>query len=169
MTAAALALVLGSATLHATWNLLTKRAGGGVAFLWLLTCSTVIAYAPAVAVYLSSGTPAIEARHVMAALFSSLLHVGYFLCLQRGYKVGDLPPRSLHDGRLEAAYTDARHALGVDPERAGPVVPPAALHPPHRDGQPRGDGTRCVPSGASAAIRGVAVATSPHWARWRKA
>lgn len=90
MTAAALALVLGSALLHATWNLLAKRAGGGVAFLWLLTVGTAVIYAPVAGLYLYLARPALTAAHAGAALVSSAIHVGYFLCLQRGYRVGDL-------------------------------------------------------------------------------
>ena len=35
MTATALGLVLAAAVLHAAWNLLAKRAGGGAALVWL--------------------------------------------------------------------------------------------------------------------------------------
>ncbi len=90
MTTAALALVLGSALLHATWNLLAKRARGGAAFLWLLTLATVAVYAPAAGFYAYVQRPELGAAHVGAALVSSAIHVGYFLCLQRGYRVGDL-------------------------------------------------------------------------------
>ena len=90
MTAAALALVLGSALLHATWNLLAKRARGGVAFLWLLTVGTAVVYAPVAGLYLWLARPEVTAAHAGAALVSSAIHVGYFLSLQRGYRVGDL-------------------------------------------------------------------------------
>ncbi len=90
MTAAALALVLGSALIHATWNLLAKRARGGVAFLWLLTAGTAVIYAPVAGLYAYLARPALTAAHAGAALVSSAIHVGYFLCLQRGYRVGDL-------------------------------------------------------------------------------
>lgn len=90
MTAAALALVLGSALLHATWNLLAKRARGGLAFLWLLTVGTAAIYAPVAGLYAYLARPVVTVAHVGAALVSSALHVGYFVCLQRGYRVGDL-------------------------------------------------------------------------------
>ena len=60
-TAAALALVLGSALLHATWNLLAKRARGGVAFLWLLTVGTAVIYAPVAGLYLYLARPGLTA------------------------------------------------------------------------------------------------------------
>lgn len=90
MTAAALALVLGSALIHATWNLLAKRARGGVAFLWLLTAGTAAIYAPVAGLYAYLSRPALTGWHALAALVSSAIHVCYFLCLQRGYRVGDL-------------------------------------------------------------------------------
>lgn len=90
MTAAALALVLGSALVHATWNLLAKRASGGLAFVWLLSLAAAIVYAPVAAVYLWLERPTLTPILVGAALVSSGIHIGYFLCLQRGYRVGDL-------------------------------------------------------------------------------
>lgn len=46
MTGFALALVLASAFIHATWNFLAKRAGGGAAFVWLFAALSAIIYAP---------------------------------------------------------------------------------------------------------------------------
>lgn len=90
MSAAALALVLGSALVHATWNLLAKRSRGGLAFLWLLTVGTAALYAPVAAVYVWLAQPTLTAAQVGAALASSAIHVGYFLCLQAGYRAGDM-------------------------------------------------------------------------------
>jgi drug/metabolite transporter (DMT)-like permease len=90
LTAAALALVIGSALLHATWNLLAKRARGGVAFLFLLTAGTAVVYAPVAAVYGLLARPQLTAGHAAAAFVSGIIHVGYFVCLQRGYRAGDL-------------------------------------------------------------------------------
>lgn len=90
MTAAALALVLGSALVHATWNLLAKRSRGGLAFLWLLTVLTAALYAPVAAVYVWLAHPTLTVAQAGAALVSSAIHVGYFLCLQAGYRAGDM-------------------------------------------------------------------------------
>jgi len=90
MTAFALVLVLGSALMHATWNLLAKRAGGGIEFLWLLSCVTVCAYVPVGVLYLWFARPEVTAVHAALALASAALHVAYFTALQRGYRVGDL-------------------------------------------------------------------------------
>lgn len=90
MTGLALALVLGSACLHAGWNLLAKRAKGGVEFLWLFALLTVAVYAPVAALYVLVARPSFTLLHLGLALVSSAIHVGYFVCLQRGYRAGDL-------------------------------------------------------------------------------
>src|ERR687894_1027357 len=91
MTVFALVLVLAAATFHATWNLLAKRVGdGGAVFVWLFGSLSMLIYAPlAVAVVL------LERPHfgpeVLVFMFGSgVLHLGYFVFLQRGYAVGDL-------------------------------------------------------------------------------
>lgn len=90
MTSLALALVLGSAFLHAGWNLLAKRAKGGAEFLWLFSLMTVVVYAPVVVGYVLVFEPRFSPTHLAFALASSAIHVGYFICLQRGYRSGDL-------------------------------------------------------------------------------
>lgn len=97
MSGLALALVLGSAVVHASWNLLAKRAagashgvGGTAVFTWLFATLTVLAYAPVVAAFVLWARPAFTSSHALLALGSSVLHVGYFVALQRGYRVADL-------------------------------------------------------------------------------
>ncbi len=97
MSGLALALVLGSAVIHASWNLLAKRAagasqgvGGAAVFTWLFATLTVLAYAPVVAAFVFWTRPTFTTSHALLALGSSVLHVGYFVALQRGYRVGDL-------------------------------------------------------------------------------
>ncbi len=90
MTTLALALVFASAFLHATWNLLSKRARGGAEFVWLFASLTVLVYAPLVAAYAIVFKPALTWTHVLLAAVSSVLHILYFVFLQRGYRLGDL-------------------------------------------------------------------------------
>lgn len=82
--------MLGSACLHATWNLLAKRAKGGNGFLFLFTLLTLAVYGPAVLVYAMVVRPSFTLTHLAFAVGSGVIHVGYFVCLQRGYRVGDL-------------------------------------------------------------------------------
>ena len=90
MSPAAIAMVLGSAAIHATWNLLTKKAGGGVSFLWLFALVSVGAYGPYVAWLALSGQLPLQGRDGIALLVSSGFHLGYILLLQRAYAVADL-------------------------------------------------------------------------------
>lgn len=82
--------MLGSAVLHAGWNLLAKRARGGNGFLYLFSIMTLVVYGPVVLVYCLVVRPQFTLLHLAFALGSSLIHVGYFVFLQRGYRVGDL-------------------------------------------------------------------------------
>ncbi|WP_412540995.1 EamA family transporter [Longispora sp. K20-0274] len=87
MPPAAIALVVAAAFCHAGWNLAAKRAGdGGPALLWLSTAISSVLYAPA----LFFVRPSFTWAALGVILCSSVVHLGYFLLLQRGYKVGDL-------------------------------------------------------------------------------
>jgi drug/metabolite transporter (DMT)-like permease len=89
--AAALALVLGAAVLHATWNFLAKRtAGAGVPFVWLVDVGSAVLWTPVAALALLLGSPRFGWTGVALAAGSAALHMGYFLFLQLGYRRGDL-------------------------------------------------------------------------------
>lgn len=90
MTGLALSLVLSAAFVHATWNFLTKRAGGGTAFLWLFALLSAIIYLPLAVIVIVSQQPQIGIRELIFILGSAALHLGYFVMLQRGYREGDL-------------------------------------------------------------------------------
>ena len=91
MTLFALALVLAAACCHATWNLFLKKSqGGGIHFFWLSGSVETLLYAP-LALWLIFATgyrPDALALGMM--LGSALIHVAYFLFLDRGYRGGDL-------------------------------------------------------------------------------
>lgn len=90
MTHAALALVLAAAFIHATWNLLAKRAGGGAAFVWLFGALSSVFYAPVAAAVVVLQRPHIGGVQLLFLFGTAVLHLAYFLLLQTGYKVGDL-------------------------------------------------------------------------------
>ena len=46
MSAFALTLVLAAAVIHATWNYLLKRSGGGTLFVWAFATLSALIYAP---------------------------------------------------------------------------------------------------------------------------
>ncbi|HTX02611.1 MAG TPA: DMT family transporter [Candidatus Acidoferrales bacterium] len=90
MTSLALALVLTAAVLHATWNLLAKRASAGSPFIWLTFAISTSLYAPvAIAVWLlwPQKFTAIDLAFIIG---NGALHMFYFIVLQRGYRLGDL-------------------------------------------------------------------------------
>src|SRR5919202_3674594 len=90
MTPVALVLVLLSAVAHATWNLFAKRAGGGARFIWLFEALASLLYAPLALAVIAVQRPHLGALGVAFLAGSVLLHLAYFLILQRGYSVGDL-------------------------------------------------------------------------------
>ena len=91
MPLSALLLILFAAWCHATWNLFLKRSqGGGVAFFWLVACFESLIYAPLALTQLWQSGWLPDARAIIMMLGSALIHVAYFVFLDRGYRSGDL-------------------------------------------------------------------------------
>jgi drug/metabolite transporter (DMT)-like permease len=117
VTALALALILAAAAVHAVWNLLAKRAGGGAPFVWLFTLLSGVLYTPAVAALLVVRPAPLGTPGVLFMAGSAVLHVVYFVSLQRGYQTGDLSlvyPLARGTGPLLATLA-AIAALGERP------------------------------------------------------
>jgi drug/metabolite transporter (DMT)-like permease len=90
MTGLAIALVLAAALIHASWNYLLKKSGGGVGFVWAFAVLSSLIYAP-----LAVGVVVIQHFQFSAEAFayllaSAVLHTAYYLLLDRGYRYGDL-------------------------------------------------------------------------------
>lgn len=85
----AIVLVVSAAIAHAGWNLFAKRVPhGGALFVWLGAVCNVVVLLPIVAVVVArDGLPGVS---WLAFGVSGLIHLGYFVLLQRGYRVGDL-------------------------------------------------------------------------------
>jgi drug/metabolite transporter (DMT)-like permease len=86
----ALALVLSAAFVHATWNFLLKRSGGGIAFVWWFATLSALIYAPLTLAVLWWQRPALGWMHLGLMLASAALHTAYYMLLDRGYRSGDL-------------------------------------------------------------------------------
>jgi drug/metabolite transporter (DMT)-like permease len=86
----ALTLILVAAFIHATWNLLVKRVGGGPEFIWLFATLASVIYAPIIAVVIIIQRPHFGPIEILFIVGSGIIHIGYFLILQQGYRVGDL-------------------------------------------------------------------------------
>jgi drug/metabolite transporter (DMT)-like permease len=86
----ALALVLGAAVIHATWNYLLKRSGGGTLFVWAFATLSALIYAPLALAILWWQKPALGWTSLALMLASAVIHTAYYLLLDRGYRTGDL-------------------------------------------------------------------------------
>ena len=75
MTPAALGLVLSAAFIHATWNLLAKRVGGGPAFVWLFGSVSSLLYAPLAAAVVFFVRPHIGAIQIIFMVGTAVLHL----------------------------------------------------------------------------------------------
>ena len=90
MTGLAVGLVLTSAFIHATWNLLAKRVAGGNAFLWLVYVVGAVCYAPLALAVAVIASPVIGPPQLLFIAGTIALHVAYFAFLTAGYRAGDL-------------------------------------------------------------------------------
>lgn len=90
MTFAALLMVLLAALVHASWNLLAKRASGGALFVWWCAALASLCYAPLAAAAMILGRPYLGPIQLIFMAGSALLHLAYFTLLQAGYRFGDL-------------------------------------------------------------------------------
>ena len=91
MSSLALALVLVSAVIHASWNFLNKRVGAsGPAFVWLFSAINVFVYLPFVVGLVMVQRPHVGILGLLFMLGSAVLQLAYFLVLQQGYRSGDL-------------------------------------------------------------------------------
>jgi drug/metabolite transporter (DMT)-like permease len=93
MTLLALALVLGSATVHAWWNLLVKRrmaSVNGAALTCLLGAVSGVLLAPPALWQLRASSTPLGGGAALWIAGSAVIHVLSFLLLLRGYRSGDL-------------------------------------------------------------------------------
>jgi uncharacterized membrane protein len=92
LTLSTFALVILAALIHATWNLLAKKANGGAAFVFLGVVTMVVLYLPVMLVWWWQTPSLIVDITAMQWLFmalSAIIHIAYSLSLQRGYQAAD--------------------------------------------------------------------------------
>jgi drug/metabolite transporter (DMT)-like permease len=83
-------LIAGGAVAHAAWNLVAKRASlSGPAFVWLTSIGAAVVTAP-LAIVLAVLEPPPIGPFLTAIAVSGIIHTGYFLALQAGYRAGDV-------------------------------------------------------------------------------
>jgi drug/metabolite transporter (DMT)-like permease len=85
-----LLLVLTAAVFHASWNLLAKKTKGKTPFIWLQYIASIIIYLPFI-IYQKHSWPTDDFHPLLwFSLSSAVLHLGYFIVLQKGYRSADL-------------------------------------------------------------------------------
>jgi drug/metabolite transporter (DMT)-like permease len=85
-----LILVLTAAVLHASWNLLAKKTKGKTPFIWLQYIASNILYLPLLFFQTNQGYTIYSQPLLWFSLSSAVLHLGYFIVLQKGYRSADL-------------------------------------------------------------------------------
>src|SRR5690606_37672927 len=91
MSYTALALIVFAAVIHATWNLLAKRAAhAGPTFVFVYTSVAAVAYLPWMIWLMLQGNLQWSVPDLLCIFLSGALHLAYSLALQRGYQVADL-------------------------------------------------------------------------------
>jgi len=127
VTALALGLVLFSAFVHASWNYLLKKSGGGTGLITAASALSLAIYAPLVIGVVWYQGYAFKPIHLALMFGSGMIHTVYFLLLDRAYRSG---------GDLSIVYPLARAtgplltilvAILVLGERPGPTAIAGAL------------------------------------------
>ena len=86
----ALVAVLLAAVTHSTWNLFAKKAAGSRHFVWLYSVGSIILYCPVIVWIVVTGRPHFGGIEYLALTATAVLHTGYSLVLQAGYRTSDL-------------------------------------------------------------------------------
>lgn len=104
MSDAALLLVLAAAMLHATWNYLLKKCGGGLGVLALSAIVACTLLTP-ISLYLIIGKFSFTPAMIGMMLGSGVIHMAYFLLLDRAYR-GDSKGGGRFIGGLSTSARD---------------------------------------------------------------
>jgi drug/metabolite transporter (DMT)-like permease len=122
VTGVALGLIVFSALVHASWNFLLKKSGGGTGLITAASLLSLVVYAPLVVAVVWLNGYAFKPIHLALMLGSGMVHTAYFLLLDRAYRSG---------GDLSIVYPLARAtgplltilvAVLVLGERPGPTA-----------------------------------------------
>jgi drug/metabolite transporter (DMT)-like permease len=90
MPASALALVVLAGLIHASWNIVAKKAGGDARFACFTGLVMMVFWAP-LGLFLGwQQVPAWGANEWLLVCISGVLHVLYYIVLLRGYRKADL-------------------------------------------------------------------------------
>jgi drug/metabolite transporter (DMT)-like permease len=90
MSALALSLVLVAALIHASWNLVAKKAGGDVRFALMTSIAVAVLWTPVGLAFVWQEVGRYGALQWGLIVASGVIHVVYYVTLLRGYRLGDL-------------------------------------------------------------------------------
>ena len=123
MSPVAITLILVAAVAHASWNLFSKQAAtaGAVCFVWLYFTAGAVVYAPVTAAVIAVSHPRLSGLPAVFLAGTAILHIGYGLLLQNGYRLGDLSV-VYPIGRGTGALLAAAAGIVLLGERPGPVA-----------------------------------------------
>jgi drug/metabolite transporter (DMT)-like permease len=85
-----IAAVLASAALHATWNFLLRRAGGGTLIVALSKVAEAVLLLPVAITVLSTTGPLPPFRFIPVVIVASVLALANYAALSAAYRLGDL-------------------------------------------------------------------------------
>jgi drug/metabolite transporter (DMT)-like permease len=88
VTAVALALVVFSAFIHASWNFVLKKSGGGTGLVTCASLTSLLIYAPIVLGATWYVGYDFKPMHLALMFASGMIHTFYFLLLDRAYRSG---------------------------------------------------------------------------------
>jgi drug/metabolite transporter (DMT)-like permease len=86
----ALALILAAALVHASWNYLLKKSGGGIGFVWLFGALSTAFYFPLAIAIIVYQSVTISSTGLALIAASGVIHTAYYLLLDRAYRSDDL-------------------------------------------------------------------------------
>ena len=89
MNSIALALVLFAAVLHASWNFVSKKSGGGSSFVLLYETFAFLIYMPLLYLVDFKRLLTLPLEMWLLIILSAVLHVIYTIVLQTGYRKAD--------------------------------------------------------------------------------
>lgn len=89
MNSIALALVLFAAVLHASWNFVSKKSGGGSSFVLLYETFAFLVYMPLLYLVDFKRLLTLPVEMWLLIILSAVLHVIYTIVLQTGYRKAD--------------------------------------------------------------------------------
>jgi len=88
VTWVALALVLFSAFVHASWNFLLKKSGGGAGLITAASTLSLVIYLPIAVAATWLSNYRFQPIHLVLMFGSGMIHTVYFLLLDRAYRSG---------------------------------------------------------------------------------